>query len=77
MAAVIAEGLLLGDDLIVWILLALGGALLVGNVAALVRPPAAPPREGDLARAPRARSILMAIIGFVVALAALGALVLD
>jgi hypothetical protein len=30
---------LLGDDLLEWILLALGGALLVGNVMALVRPP--------------------------------------
>jgi hypothetical protein len=75
--AVLAEGLLLGDDLIVWILLALGGALFVGNVAALVRPPAAPVREGDLERAPRGRSLMMALIGLVVALAALGALVVD
>jgi hypothetical protein len=73
----VAEGRLLGDDLIVWLLLALGGALFVGNVAALVRPPAAPTREGDLDRAPRGRSILMALIGLVVALAALGALVVD
>ena len=71
----IAEGLLLGDDLIVWILLALGGALFVGNVFALVNPPQAPRNEGDLERAPRARSITMAAIGFVVAIAALAALV--
>ena len=68
-------GLLLGDDLIVWILLALGGAMFAGNVMALVRPPEAPRQESDLERAPRGRSIVMAVIGFVVAVAALAALV--
>jgi hypothetical protein len=68
-------GLLLGDDLIVWILLALGGAMFVGNVMAIVRPPERPRQEGDLEQAPRARSITMAAIGFVVAVAALAALV--
>lgn len=72
---VFAEGLLLGDDLLVWILLALGGAMFAGNVMALVRPPEGPRDEGDLAEAPRGRSILMAVIGFVVAVAALAALV--
>jgi hypothetical protein len=65
----------LGKDLIVWLLLALGGALFVGNVMALVKPPAAPRAEDDLERAPRSRSIVMAAIGFVVAIAALAALV--
>jgi hypothetical protein len=68
-------GLLLGDDLILWILLALGGAMFAGNVMALVRPPTAPRQEGDLERAPRGRSIVMAVIGFVVAMAGLAALV--
>ncbi len=70
----IGEGLLLGDDLLVWILLAMGGALLAGNVMAIVRPPAAPRDEGDLERAPRGRSGLMALIGLVVFVAALAAL---
>lgn len=65
----------LGDKLIVWILLALGGALFAGNVMALVRPPEGPRDEGDLERAPRSRSILMAVIGLVVAIAALGGLI--
>jgi len=65
----------LGDDLIVWLLLALGGALFAGNVMALIRPPAQARNEGDLAQAPRSRSIAMAILGFVVAVAALAALV--
>lgn len=65
----------LGKDLIVWLLLALGGALFVGNVMALVRPPEAGRAEGDLERAPRIRSLTMAAIGFVVALAAVAALI--
>lgn len=65
----------LGKDLIVWLLLALGGALFVGNVLALVRPPEAPRNEGDLAQAPRSRSIGMAVLGFVVALACAAALI--
>ena len=73
-AALLGDGVL-GDDLIVWLLLALGGALFVGNVFALVNPPVRPKQEGDLARAPRGRSILMASVGFVVAMAALAALV--
>jgi hypothetical protein len=65
----------LGDDLIVWLMLALGGALFVGNVLALVRPPPVRRDDADLDRAPRSRSVLMAAVGFVVAVAALGALV--
>jgi len=72
---VIAEGLLLGDDLIVWLLLAMGGALFAGNVMALLRPPPQRRSEEDLEQAPRSRSIMMAAVGFVVALAALGALI--
>ncbi len=72
MMAMFADSLL-GDDLIVWLVLALGGALLLGNVMALVKPP--PPKEGELATAPRGRSILMAVVGLVAAVWALGSLV--
>lgn len=65
----------LGKDLIVWLLLALGGALFAGNLMAVIRPPEAPKAEGDLERAPRARSLAMAAVGLVVAVAALAALV--
>ena len=76
----------LGDNLLAWLVLALGGALLVGNVLALggalavgnllaiVRPPAQT-EEGDLRRAPVARSLVMAAIGLVAALWALATLV--
>ncbi len=67
-------GDLFGDDLIVWLLLALGGALFVGNIMALLRPPPERKDEGDLTVAPRSRSILMAGVGFVVVVAALGGL---
>ena len=65
----------LGKDLIVWLLLALGGALFVGNVMAVIRPPEAARAEGDLEQAPRIRSLTMAAIGFIVAVAALAALI--
>jgi hypothetical protein len=62
----------LGDDLIVWLVLAMGGALLAGNVAAVVRPPQqADRREGDLDRAPVTRSLVMAGIGLVATIWAL------
>ncbi|MEY2458617.1 MAG: hypothetical protein QOG30_447 [Acidimicrobiaceae bacterium] len=54
--------LLGGPDLLRYLVLALGGALVVGNVLALVRPPERP-REGELAKAPIARTVVMAVVG--------------
>ncbi|MFM7126090.1 MAG: hypothetical protein ACKOBT_00750 [Actinomycetota bacterium] len=64
----------LGDDLLKWMVLALGGALFAGNLVALVKPPPAP-KEGDLARAPVARSVFMGLLGLLAALWALASLV--
>lgn len=69
--------LFLGQDLLAWMVLALGGALAVGNVLAVVRPPDNGPREGDLARAPVARSLAMAALGTVAAVWALASLLVD
>lgn len=69
--------LFLGQDLLAWIVLALGAALAVGNVLAVVRPPEGGPREGELARAPVARSLVMAALGTVAALWAVASLVVD
>jgi hypothetical protein len=69
----LAESLILGKDLLVWLLLALGAAMVVGNGLALIRPPA-DPKKGELEQAPRARSMVMIGIGAVAAIAALGAL---
>lgn len=63
----------LGEDLLAWLVLAIGGALCVGNVLALVRPPEAP-KEGELERAPMVRSVVMAVVGGVAALWALASL---
>ena len=54
--------LLGGPDLLRYLVLALGGALLVGNVLALVRPPERP-KEGELDKAPVVRTIVMASVG--------------
>jgi hypothetical protein len=50
----------LGDDLLAWLILALGGALCAGNVMALIKPP--PPRDGDLAKAPIGRRALASLV---------------
>jgi hypothetical protein len=54
--------LLGGPDLLRYLVLALGGALLVGNMLALVRPPERP-KAGELDKAPVARTIVMASVG--------------
>ena len=68
------SGLLGGPDLLVWIVLALGAAMVVGNLLAIFRPPPRP-QEDDLATAPVARSIIMVVIGALAAIWALASLV--
>lgn len=66
----------LGDDLIVWLVLAMGGALVAGNLAALFRPPTrVDPDSKDLQRAPLGRSLVMVGIGLIAAVWALVSLV--
>ena len=64
----------LGEDLLAYLVLAIGGAMAVGSVAALVRPPASR-SEGDLEQAPVARSLVFAAIGLMGAVWALASLV--
>jgi hypothetical protein len=64
----------LGEDLIQYLLLALGGALFVGNVLAVVRPPAEQ-QDDALERAPVVRSLLFAALGLVAAIWALATLI--
>ena len=64
----------LGEDLLTYLLLALGGALFVGNLLAIVRPPATT-RDGELERAPVVRSLVMAGVGFVAFAWALASLI--
>jgi hypothetical protein len=65
----------LGDDLLAYLALALGGALFAGNLLAVIRPPEQQREEGNLERAPVGRSLLYAGLGFVVALWALATLI--
>jgi hypothetical protein len=64
----------LGEDLLAYLVLALGAAMAIGSIVALVRPPEAP-KDGELARAPVSRSIVMIVVGTVAALWALASLV--
>jgi hypothetical protein len=64
----------LGKDLLTYLVLALGGALAVGNGLALLRPPAKP-KSGELTRAPVGRSLVMIAIGLLAAVWALASLV--
>ncbi len=63
----------LGQDLLAWLVLAIGGAMAVGSTMALVRPPEAP-KEGDLARAPLGRSLVFIAVGLIAAVWALASL---
>ena len=64
----------LGDNLLAWLTLALGGALFAGNLLAVVRPPATRQGESDLEKAPLARSLFMAAVGLVAAVWAVASL---
>lgn len=64
----------LGDNLLAWLVLALGGALAAGNLLALIRPPASR-GDTDLAKPPVARTIVMAVIGLVAAVWALASVI--
>ena len=65
----------LGEDLLSWLVLAIGGAMAVGSIAALVRPPQTKYAEDDLERAPVVRSLLFALVGAVAAIWALASLI--
>jgi hypothetical protein len=65
--------MLLGDDLLPFLVLAIGAALVVGNGLALVRPPKSP-KDGELTRAPVGRSVAMIVVGAACAIWALATL---
>ena len=66
-----------GDDLLPWLLLAFGAALVAGNALALVRPPR--PRPGELdevrERPSLSRSVTMIVVGAVASIWAIASLV--
>lgn len=64
---------MVGDDLLPLLVLALGAAMVVGNGLALVRPPERR-HEGDLARAPVVRTVVMITVGLLASVWALASL---
>jgi len=70
------SGAFLGEDLLPYLILAIGAALVAGNLAAILRPPPADTRkDGELERAPIGRSIAMAVLGLAAAMWALATLI--
>jgi hypothetical protein len=61
----------LGEDILAWMVIALGGAMFAGNIAALIRPPKKRRDANDLTKAPVFRSVVMATIGAVACIWAL------
>jgi hypothetical protein len=65
---------ILGDDLLPWLVLAFGGALAIGTGMALVRG-RGDPTEGELERPPTGRSLVMIGLGTIAALWGLASLI--
>lgn len=61
----LAQTLFLGENLLPLLVLAFGGALVVGNALALLRPPATRESEDSLDRAPFVRTSVFILIGVV------------
>ncbi len=67
----------LGDDILKWLMLALGAALALGNLLALVRPRPVGRQSEDLPRPPLVRSLLMIAVGTLAAIWALASLLIG
>lgn len=63
----------LGEDLLPYLTLAIGGALAVGTIAAFVKP-RGEVRDGELERPPVARSVIQVVIGVGVSIWAIASL---
>ncbi len=64
----------LGQNLLAWLVLALGASMAAGNLAALLRPRSQRRDPSDLDRAPLGRSILYIVVGSVAAVWAVASL---
>jgi len=58
----------LGEDLLAWLVLAVGAAMVAGNGLALVRPPEQRRSDDDLERAPIGRAVAYILIGLIAAI---------
>ena len=64
----------LGQNILAWLVLALGASMAAGNAAALLRPPPRKRDTTDLERAPIGRSVVYIVVGLVAAVWALASL---
>ena len=69
-----AQTLFLGENLLPLLALAFGGALVVGPVLALVKPPENKRNETDLDRPPLIRTLVFVLLGAVMVIWALASL---
>ena len=69
------DAVFLGEDLLAYLVLAFGGALFVGNLLAVVKPPERQLDDTNLERAPVARSLGFAAVGLIAAIWAIASLV--
>ena len=67
----------LGQNILAWLVLALGGSMAAGNIAALLRPRQHRRDPTDLERAPLGRCLLYIVVGLVAAVWALASLLLS
>jgi len=65
----------LGQDLLVWLVLAIGGAMAAGNLMAVLRPPENKIAEDDLEQAPLVRSLAFVAVGLVASIWAIASLI--
>lgn len=63
-----------GADILAYLVLAIGAAMAVGSIMAIVRPPE-DRKEGDLEAAPLGRSLAFAAVGLIAAIWALASLI--
>lgn len=68
------DGLFLGHDLLAWLVLAIGAAMVVGNIAAIARPPGVGADAPGRVPVSRGRSMTYIAIGSIAALWALATL---
>lgn len=69
------DDVFLGEDLLAWLVLAVGAAMAVGNALALIRPPERHRHDDDLTQAPVGRAVVYIVLGVVAAIWGLATLI--
>jgi hypothetical protein len=67
----------LGENLLAWLVLAIGAAMAAGNLTALIRPPQNRQETAEFAKPPIARTLVFACGGLLISAWALSSLFVD